>query len=148
MTDNRLAPFTIIALLALLPMLPSGAAEQIRGPVEAEVVRVIDGDTVAVRAHVWPGTVVEVLIRLAGIDTPELKGKCDSERAMAVEARSYLEAALASGRALLKDVTFDKYGGRAVARVESAEGEDIATRMIAAKLARTYHGKTKRGWCE
>lgn len=148
MTDNRLVPFTIIASLTVLPMLPSGAAEQIRGPVEAEVVRVVDGDTVAVRAHVWPGTIVEVLIRLAGIDTPELKGKCESERARAIEARANLEAALASGRALLKDITFDKYGGRAVARVESADGEDLATRLIAAKLARAYHGKTKQGWCD
>lgn len=147
MPDNRLVIFNICVQIALLLTSPAGAAERIRGPIEAEVVRVLDGDTVAVRAHVWPGTIVEVLVRLAGIDTPELKGKCESERQKAIEARGHLERALVSGRALLKDVTFDKYGGRALARVESEDGEDLAARLIAAQLARSYGGKTKQGWC-
>jgi micrococcal nuclease len=147
MPDNRLIQLTIVAHVALLLTSAAGAAERIRGPVEAEVLRVVDGDTVAVRAHVWPGTMVEVLVRLAGIDTPELKGKCESEREKAIQARIHLERALISGRALLRDVTFDKYGGRAVARVESEAGEDLGAHLIAAQLARSYGGKTKQGWC-
>lgn len=139
----------LIAVLPslLLAPLPGGAAERIRGPVEAEVVRVVDGDTIAVRAHVWPGHIVEVSVRLAGIDTPELKGKCEAERQLAQEARAALESALASGRALLLNVTFDKYGGRALAQVQNEDGHDLAARLVAARLARSYGGRAREGWC-
>lgn len=140
-------PNRVLAALLLAAPLTAGAAERIRGPVEAEVVRVLDGDSVAVRAHVWPGHIVEVIVRLAGIDTPELKGRCEAERRLAHEARTMLEHTLASGRALLLDVTFDKYGGRAVARVLGGDGEDLAAQLIAARLARPYDGGTKAGWC-
>jgi micrococcal nuclease len=150
MPDNRLLKnlfrWQLVALLSL--PLSAGAAERIRGPVEAEVIRVVDGDTIAVRAHVWPGHIVEVLVRMAGIDTPELKGKCEAERVLAQEARAALERALASGRALLFDVTFDKYGGRALAQIHSDDGQDLGSRLIAANLARAYAGKARRGWCE
>lgn len=150
MSDNLILKFSRLGQLAVLLCLPvaAGAAERIRGPVEAEVVRVVDGDTIAVKAHVWPGHTVEVLVRLAGIDTPELKGKCETERVMAQEARATVERALASGRALLFDVTFDKYGGRALAEVHSEDGQDLGARLIAARLARAYGGKAKLGWCE
>lgn len=148
MPDNRAFSFLFCWYLITLPLAPpAGAAERIRGPVEAEVVRVMDGDTIAVRAHVWPGHVVEVAVRLAGIDTPELKGKCEAERALAQQARALVERELASGRALLRDVTFDKYGGRALALVQSEDGSDLAARLVAADLARPYGGKTKQGWC-
>lgn len=136
-----------LAALLCLPF-TAGAAERIRGPVEAEVVRVVDGDTIAVKAHVWPGHIVEVAVRLAGIDTPELKGKCEAERVLAQEARVAVERALVSGRALLVDVTFDKYGGRALAQVRSEDGQDLGAQLIAAKLARAYDGKAKQGWCD
>lgn len=133
--------------LAGMPVAAEGA-DLVRGPVEAEVLRVLDGDTIAVRAHVWPGHIVEVTVRLAGIDTPELRGKCEAERALAREARAMLEQALASGRARLLDVTYDKYGGRALARVQTESGDDLAARLVTARLAREYAGRGKQGWCD
>ena len=87
-------------------------------------------------------------MRLAGIDTPELKGKCEAERALAQEARAMVERILASGHALLLDVTYDKYGGRALAEVHDEAGREVGAQLIAAKLARPYGGKAKLGWCE
>lgn len=144
MTHPRLA---FLSLFVGLPLM-AGSADRVRGPVEAEVLRVVDGDTIAVRAHVWPGHLVEVSVRVAGIDTPEAKGKCQSERELAIKARETVAEALASGRALLRDVTYDKYGGRALARVETEEGRDLADLLIAARLARSYGGKAKQGWCD
>jgi endonuclease YncB( thermonuclease family) len=46
----------------------------------ATVKRVVDGDTIDVRAELWPQFFIETRIRLAGIDTPELHGKCPEER--------------------------------------------------------------------
>lgn len=134
-------------LLLTVPALAVAAPERIRGPVEAEVLTVKDGDTLAVRAHIWPGHYVEVAVRLAGIDTPEIRGKCDRERDLAQKARDSLTQWTASGRVLLKDVTYDKYGGRAIALVETSEGQDIAANLIKAGLAYPYEGRTKQGWC-
>ncbi|WP_244483761.1 hypothetical protein [Rhizobium sp. Root482] len=73
---------TIKILLAalILPLLASaagaagsGSGLEIAGPVSAEIVRVIDGDTVLVMARPWPQQIVEVYVRLRGIDAPELK---------------------------------------------------------------------------
>jgi micrococcal nuclease len=136
----------LVALLAAQPVL-AGAVERIRGPIEAEVLRVKDGDTIDVRAHIWPGQYVEVAVRLAGIDTPEIRGKCERERDLAQQAKDSVAQAVASGRVLLKDVTYDKYGARAVATVETETGEDVAARLIAAGLAYRYEGRTKKGWC-
>ncbi|CAA7614735.1 Nuclease (SNase domain protein) [Magnetospirillum sp. LM-5] len=138
---------SLAVLLLTVPALAGAAPERIRGPVEAEVLTVKDGDTIAVRAHIWPGHYVEVAVRLAGIDTPEIRGKCDRERDLAQKARDSLAQWTASGRVLLTDVTYDKYGGRAVAKVGTDDGSDVASRLIQAGLAYPYEGRTKQGWC-
>ncbi len=57
------------------------------GPIAADVVRVYDGDTLTVDAHPWPHITVRTSVRVDGIDAPEIRGKCDSEKALAREAR-------------------------------------------------------------
>src|SRR5690606_10793304 len=73
------------------------ALNRLAGPVPAEVLRVVDGDTIEVRAHVWLGHEVTTLVRIAGIDTPELRGKCAAERTAARRAADGLAALLANG---------------------------------------------------
>ena len=141
----RVALVVVLGLLS--PCMGLGGAETVPGPVEADVLTVTDGDTIGVRAHIWPGHYVEVAIRLAGIDTPELRGKCDAERDLALKAKTTLAGWLASGRVRLFDVTYDKYGGRAVARVETETGMDVASNLISSGLAHAYQGRTKPGWC-
>ncbi len=72
----------------------AGAQNRLAGPVPAQVLSVIDGDTIEVRAVIWLGQVLSTRVRLAGIDAPELRGKCARERALAVRARAYLRARL------------------------------------------------------
>ena len=82
------------AWLAVMPatVAHAPAAEVLSGPVPARLVRVVDGDTVVVRARIWLGQEVEIHVRLAGIDAPELRGKCARERALAVRARDFVVA--------------------------------------------------------
>ncbi len=63
----------VVPLLAALSAPMVKAAELLPGPVTATVQEVIDGDTVAVRARIWLGQAIENRVRLAGIDTPELR---------------------------------------------------------------------------
>lgn len=138
--------------LALLLMAgaaaPLAASETLPGPVPATVVRVIDGDTITVRARIWLGQDVETNVRVAGIDTPELRGACDSERALAVRARDMLIRLIGEQPVALRDIEYGTYAGRVVARVETAAG-DVAAPLIEAGLARPYDGDSARDdWCD
>lgn len=113
----------------------------------ADVDRVIDGDTLAVTAEVWPGVVVRARVRLLGVDAPELRGACPAERAAAAAARD-LVAALAGARVTLTGIRRDKYAGRVDARVALADGRDLGAVLIAAGLGRPYDGGRRGGWCD
>ncbi len=141
-----------LAMLAMGLALSAGEAgefarEVLEGPVTVEVIRVIDGDTIVVRVHPWLGMFIESRVRLAGIDAPELHGRCDEETALAGQARDRLAQLLAGGEARLDDIRNDKYGGRVRARVFDAAGLDVGTVLVAAGLARPYHGEKRQPWC-
>ncbi|MGQ0674538.1 MAG: thermonuclease family protein [Rhodospirillales bacterium] len=123
------------------------AAETLSGPVRARVLQVIDGDTLAVQARIWLGQDVDILVRLVGIDAPELKGKCAAEREAALAARETLAALAALGEVTLSEIRYDKYGGRVLARVAARDGTDLAGALLARRLARPYDGKARMGWC-
>jgi endonuclease YncB( thermonuclease family) len=118
----------------------------VEGPIAAEVVRVIDGDTITVRAQIWIGQEVTTNVRLAGINAPELHGACPHERELAEAARRFLARRLEGRPVRLRHVTIDKYGGRVVARVEDAGG-DVAAALLAADLVTPYDGGARQSWC-
>ena len=149
----------ILTLAALIvgATLPGalGAADRLTGPLPAQVVSVLDGDTLEVRVHIWLGQDLSTRVRLAGIDAPELKGKCDSERDLARRARAYLLARLdpaaagaGAGTVRLREVRYGKFAGRVLARVETLDGTDLGQGLLAAGLARPYDGRRRASWCE
>lgn len=142
---------TLLFWLTIALAAPSGAAggDALPGPVPAEVLRVVDGDTVDVRARIWLGQTVETRVRLAGIDTPESRGGCPAERALADQAAALLTRLLADGDGItLSDIDHGSFAGRVVARVESA-GQDVTAALLASGLARPYTGRGPRpDWCE
>jgi|SaaInlStandDraft_2_1057019.scaffolds.fasta_scaffold108887_2 micrococcal nuclease len=123
------------------------AKEFLPGPVRAEVVRVVDGDSLVLRARIWLGQRVETQVRINGVDTPELRGKCDHERRLAKAARTFVLEHLANGGVHLHDIHYGKYAGRVVARVVLADGRDLAKALIKAGLGRAYTGGRRRPWC-
>ncbi|MBU6442411.1 MAG: thermonuclease family protein [Alphaproteobacteria bacterium] len=122
------------------------AAAAFDGPVRAEVLKVIDGDTFEATAHIWLGEAIDVHVRIEGIDAPELHARCDDERTQAEAARDYLARRIGGGEVELSNVRYDKYGGRVDATVEDARG-DVGRAMIAAGHARPYHGERRQPWC-
>lgn len=112
----------------------------------AQVLAVVDGDTFRARVQVWTDVEVVTSVRVAGIDTPELRGKCPAERERAIAARERLRALLASGPVLVTRVADDKFGGR-VDAVVSVNGVRVADTLIAEGLARAYTGGARAGWC-
>lgn len=117
---------------------------RVTGPIAADILRIVDGDTILVQARPWPQQTVEVLVRIRGIDAPEMKAQCDVVRAAAGAAKAHLAQLLpASGTIFLTDVSGDKYYGRVVADVWLKDGSNPAQEMVAAGLALPYDGGRK-----
>jgi len=130
-------------------MLASWSPRQpLPGPIPAAVIRVVDGDTLNVRARIWINQEIETSVRLRDADAPELNGACEAERVKARAARAHLESRAASRMVVLHDISNDKYGGRVVARVTTESGEDLGASLIALGLAVAYDGRgERRSWC-
>lgn len=132
---------------SLLISSTSYAIDTFPGPLPAEVLRVINGDTIFVEARPWPGLrPTETKVQTAGVDTPNISGKCHEERMLAREARRFVETALGFGEVRLFDVRHGIYASRMVDRVE-VDGEDLALRLIKAGLGRPYDGGKRPEWC-
>jgi endonuclease YncB( thermonuclease family) len=153
--DLRFSGPVLAAILVAAPMAAGvGAgmaaakgAAVMPGPIAAEVVDVLDGDTLMVRATIWLDQAVETHVRLEGVDAPELHARCPQEREKAVAARELMRGLVRGGQVRLFDVRNDKYGGRVRAHVLNAAGNDLASALLAAGLARPYHGERRESWC-
>lgn len=134
-------------LACLLASTAAPAAETIPGPVEARVLRVIDGDSFVAEAHVWPGHTVTVSVRIRGIDAPEMRSRCEAERQAAKLSRTALEAIIGAGPVAMTNIGGGKYYARVLADVMARDGREIASAMIAASLALPYRGGKRQAWC-
>lgn len=143
---NFFRPAALTALCMSMSW-PCAAESGFRGPVEARVLDVHDGDTFLAEALVWPGHTVTVSVRVRGIDAPEIRSRCDAERLAASRARDGLAALMAAGPVSISNVAGAKYYGRVLADVVSADGLPIAAAMLARGLARPYSGGRRDGWC-
>jgi endonuclease YncB( thermonuclease family) len=87
-----------------------------------------------------------ITVRLAGIDTPEIKGMCDEEKALARKAQELTQKLMVQASKIeLAEPKRDKYF-RILARV-MADGQEVAQELVKAGLAVPYDGGTKKRWC-
>ena len=135
----------LVALIAALTPGAVLAAEVIPGPINARVVSVYDGDTMTVDAEPWPGLTARTKVHVAGVDTPEIRGKCQTEKDQAIRARDFVRATVGAA-VQLTNIRHDVYAGRVVADVWVDE-QNLADLLIAEKLGRPYHGGRRAGWC-
>lgn len=107
-----------------------------------------DGDTCYITAKTFPQSLQKMSIRILGIDTPEIRGDCEEEKALAAIGREYAnELFRAADEITLENLDWDKYGGRVLADVY-LDGELYSQKLIDAGLARPYDGGTKKPWCD
>lgn len=132
--------------LALVFAIPALAAPQY---LDKSRLRVVDGDTIAYRGK---------LIRIVGLNAPELRGACPEEKALGKDAKAHAKGLVDGAKiiqawfahkkrrdgVIVRDT--DKYG-RALAQI-SIDHEDWAQLMIEAKLAQPWDGHgPKPSWC-
>jgi micrococcal nuclease len=136
---------TVMTALILIAAAASSVAhDEIEGPVAAEILRVIDGDTLLVEARPWPQQTMEVYVRIRGIDTPEMHSKCAAVRRAGIDARQALEQLTASSpQVQLTQISGDKYFGRILANVTLSDGRNPAQYMLGEGIAVAYDGGRK-----
>jgi hypothetical protein len=86
---SRFVSSLFLILVLIGAPVQARAAQTLAGPFSFEVLQVIDGDTFRARVPIWLDQTVTVKIRLSGVDTPEMKGKCPAETARAKLARDF-----------------------------------------------------------
>ena len=106
-----------------------------------------DGDTCTFTIRgVHPLLGEKIGVRLAGIDTPEIKGKCGREKDLARKAKAFLNAMLKKARRIrLLNPRRGKYF-RIVADIE-ADGIIVNEKMLREGLAHRYDGGKRKSWC-
>jgi micrococcal nuclease len=134
----------MIVLILIAAPVSSFARDEIDGPVAAEILRVIDGDTLLVEARPWPQQTMEVYVRIRGIDTPEMHSRCAAVRRAGIDARQALEQLMAdSPQVQLTKISGDKYFGRILANVTLSDGRNPAQYMLGEGIAVAYDGGRK-----
>ena len=129
-------------MLLLGAMIGLGAATAVEhepsapmAAIQPMAVRVVDGDTF------WLG---RDKIRIADIDTPELRARCPAEAALAAQATARLRVLLADGRFELHGDDTDRYGRKL--RTVVRDGRSVGGMLVAEGLARDWTGQ-REPWC-
>jgi len=113
----------------------------------SKVISVYDGDTFRVDIDSLPPIVGKnIPIRLNGVDTPEIQGKCQYEKDLALKARDFVRNKLANAKEIkLTKLQRGKYF-RVVADV-MIDGISLEKELLENELAYNYSGGKKSSWC-
>lgn len=113
---------------------------------EGLVISVYDGDTITIACNMYwdKYTAYKFNVRLAGIDTPEIRTRDSNQKKVAIIAKKFLESLILNKKIILNDVKYDKYG-RILANIYLPGNEDtsISNLLIQKRLAVVYDGGTK-----
>ncbi|ABC28824.1 Micrococcal nuclease-like protein [Hahella chejuensis KCTC 2396] len=139
-----------LCLILAAPMLVNAGIkdENFGSATVAQVTSIYDGDTFRADIADWPAIVGQRIgVRIKHIDTPELRGSCKKEKALALKAKQFLVEKLRNAKQVkLENIQRDKYF-RVLADVV-ADGESLGQSLIKEKLAVPYEGGTKIDWCK
>jgi len=136
-------------VLLMFLFVSSAEAKEYYGPYQADVVRVVDGDTVELAIHVWPGLVQTIKLRLDGVNTPEKRGKNVSqcEKEAGNKATAFTEYWLSDVETVTVDKVFlGKFAGRAIGQILKGD-ESLSDALISAGHGKHYSGGKRQPWC-
>jgi micrococcal nuclease len=142
-------PF-ILGLFFLLTFPIHSYSEQNFGNYDGAVyINNYDGDTITFNLQkLHPIIGKKISIRVNGIDTPEIRGRCDKEKYNAVRARDMVVDILKNADQInLKNMMRGKYFR--IAADVFVDGQSLADKLIEAGMAVKYAGGGKNtSWCE
>jgi len=137
----------LLLLILSLGVFSSQAAPEYGTVTVSKVISVYDGDTFRVDIDsLSPIVGKNIRIRLNGVDTPEIQGKCQYEKDLALKARDFVRNKLTNAKEIkLTKLQRGKYF-RVVADV-MVDGVSLEKELLENKLAYNYTGGKKSSWC-
>ena len=137
----------LLLFICLLGVFSAQAGPEYGTAIVSKVISVYDGDTFRVDIDSLPPIVGKnIPIRLNGVDTPEIQGKCQHEKDLALKARDFVRNKLANAKEIkLTKIQRGKYF-RVVANV-LVDGVSLEQDLLENKLAYKYTGGKKTSWC-
>ena len=137
----------VTLMLYLTVTLSAQAAPQYGTVTVSKLISVYDGDTFRVDIASLPPIVGKnIAIRVNGVDTPEIRGKCQYEKNLALKARDFVRGKLANAKEIkLTNLQRGKYF-RVVANV-LVDGVSLEQELLDNELAYEYSGGKKLSWC-
>ena len=139
----------IFVILSLL-LLPSYSLANSFGDYKGAVyLKNYDGDTITFNLPgLHPIIGEKINIRVNGIDTPKIRGKCDQEKYNAKQAKAMVTDILKDAEQItLKNMERGKYFR--IAADVYVDGENLGDLLIEAGIAVKYDGGKKiHQWCE
>jgi len=138
----------LLLVASLLTTFQTQAAPQYGTVTVSKVISVYDGDTFRVNIDSLPAIVGKnIAIRVNGVDTPEIRGKCQYEKNLALKARDFVRGKLANAKEIkLTNLQRGKYF-RVVANV-LVDGVSLEQELLDNELAYRYDGGKKLSWCK
>lgn len=125
------------------PLTQTGEVEDGQAFENVSVASIYDGDTFKINLNCSLAVYCEkVPVRVRGVDTPEIKGKTEREKALAQKAKAFTKEFLDKSPVTLSDCGRDKYF-RLLCDVTNGEGKDLAQELIKRDLGYAYQGGTK-----
>lgn len=147
-----LKTFVVISLYLVLSVSTLSALalskKQYGNVTVSEVTSIYDGDTFRANIKEYPEIIgYRIGIRVNGIDTPEMRGKCQKEKDLARKAKQFSVAHLRSAKRIeLRNMKRGKYF-RIVADVY-VDQQNLGDLLIKNSLAVPYDGGHKgKDWC-
>jgi micrococcal nuclease len=139
----------IVLLLPLLLLAPPAFAKSFGDYNNAIYIRNYDGDTITFNLpELHPIIGEKISIRVNGIDTPEIRGKCEKEKYDAKQAKEMVADILKDAEQIvLRNMERGKYFR--IAADVIADGENLGDVLVEAGVAIKYDGgKKNKNWCE
>jgi len=134
-----------VPMIALAQKMPKNSATY-----DAQVIRVIDGDTIVIAAPFLPAPLKpQLAVRIFGVDTPEKghRAQCPQEDQRAQMASKWTTQLIQQGGKIQVTLYgWDKFGGRVLGDI-TVNGQSVRRGLIANGLAREYYGDAKQSWC-
>lgn len=138
----------VICLILAIATYQTEAKQTYGNAFVSEVVSIYDGDTFRVNLSGYSDIIGKnIPIRLNGVDTPEMRGKCEKEKQLARAAKQFTVAKLRAAKKIeLRNMMRGKYFR--IAADVFVDGQSLGQLLVSHGHAVKYDGGTKvKDWC-
>ena len=112
---------------------------------KANVVRVLDGDTIEIDIDLGFSLTARQRVRLFGINAPEIHSSNQAEKDAGMKSVAFLRSLLPVGIVVdAKTVKDEDKFGRFLASILLPDGRDVATVMLSVGLVKPWDGTGKK----